>query len=253
MTNEELKNAENVEEVSGAGIKKLSSTGFLLKQTWQMLKKNFRELIKAIALPAIICVVISVWQENSSVSFFANGAKSPFLSSIAGLILSLCSLWLGLTVIYFFKERNDRSVNAALLGLKKILPALGIWIISGVICFIGYLLFIIPGIIFSIWLCFAIYALVLENKGVIESLSRSKQLVSGHWWSVFWRSIVLGVIVVGFSLVISGISIIFGQSITSLISLFASVIQSLIIMFVCVPFAVFFASNLYQELKTLKE
>lgn len=47
------------------------------------------------------------------------------------------------------------------------------------------LLFIIPGVIYSIYYAFALYAVVLREKSAGEALNYSKTLVQGQWWRVF--------------------------------------------------------------------
>jgi len=54
----------------------------------------------------------------------------------------------------------------------------------------GFLLLIIPGIIFFIWFGFAPYVCIIEGIGSTSALKRSKQLVKGNWWYVLWALLV---------------------------------------------------------------
>jgi hypothetical protein len=55
--------------------------------------------------------------------------------------------------------------------------------------FFGGMLLIIPGIIFAFWYLFFLYAIIFEEKKTISGLSRSKELVVGRFWSIFWRAV----------------------------------------------------------------
>jgi hypothetical protein len=47
---------------------------------------------------------------------------------------------------------------------------------------VGFLFFIIPGLILSVFFIFSAYIVVIEEKGVIASIRESFKLVAGNWW-----------------------------------------------------------------------
>ncbi len=55
----------------------------------------------------------------------------------------------------------------------------------------GFILLVIPGVYLSIRLSFVYYALMIENRSVFDSLSRSWRLTQGYWWKIFWAFLVL--------------------------------------------------------------
>lgn len=65
--------------------------------------------------------------------------------------------------------------------------AIFVSLIKGFLVAAGVLLFIIPGIIFSIWYAFVLYGVVLFGEHGWAAMSSSKNLVAGRWWSVAWR------------------------------------------------------------------
>lgn len=70
--------------------------------------------------------------------------------------------------------------------LRSRLPALiGLTVVVTLIVAVGLLLFVIPGIWLGVLFSLATPALVLERGRVGNSLSRSRDLVSGSWWRVF--------------------------------------------------------------------
>jgi hypothetical protein len=82
---------------------------------------------------------------------------------------------------------------------SQALGRIGTIIPTSIVIFIGIilasLLLLIPGIYLSVVWAFAIYAVVLENCSVFESLKYSKSLVKGRWWPVF-GSMFAGVLII---------------------------------------------------------
>ncbi len=119
---------------------------------------------------------------------------------IGSVLMSLASLWFTLAYMPALAD-IDSGKTPEKIGtyLKRtrglILPAFGLTILVGLIVTGGFILLIIPGIIFSIWFVFTLQARVLDQKKGTSALSQSKSLVAGNWWGVFGR-IVLATIIV---------------------------------------------------------
>ena len=80
----------------------------------------------------------------------------------------------------------------------------------GIIVVLGIIALIIPGIILAIMYSLALPVLLIEKKGVFESMSRSRQLVSHRWGKTFGTFLVLGIIVIIASLIFGAITGPFG-------------------------------------------
>ena len=98
-------------------------------------------------------------------------------------------------VIYAVAERYlGREVSAG-SALRRGVGKLGSLIWTSILWYLaimgGFILFIIPGILFSLWFGLAHHVVVLEDLSGIDALSRSKKLVRGHLGTF----IVLGLIV----------------------------------------------------------
>jgi hypothetical protein len=88
-------------------------------------------------------------------------------------------------------------------GFRRFGSVFWISLLVGLIVAVGFLLLIIPGVIFLTMLAVAIPALIVENQRGTEALGRSWNLVKGHFWHV------LGTIVVA-AIITGVISAIFG-------------------------------------------
>lgn len=92
-----------------------------------------------------------------------------------------------------FNDRHASFGDCLMAGLRK-WPALFLLnIMRGVPILIGYVLFIVPGVILSLVWYLAGPVQVLEGGSPLASLRRSAELTRGRRWSIFGLSIALGV------------------------------------------------------------
>lgn len=116
----------------------------------------------------------------------------------------------------------------------------------------GTILFIIPGIIFTIWYIFISYVIILEGKTGLSALRASKELVVGRWWSIVWRLFVSGLIfgisaAIVISLLDKGLQLIFPNS--GLYYLLLSALSSALINTVITPLTTAAGLILYSSAK----
>lgn len=150
----------------------------------------FASYIKLLAIPSGAVVIGS---EILNLFF----AELPPVLGFAFLFLlvipaSVVSVWISIAMI---RAIGDLFLGVPVKPVRDMLKASVPLIIQSVIVSIlsalavlgGLLLFIIPGIIFSIWFAFAVYALVLDGKRNVSALVASKALVKGRWFAVATR------------------------------------------------------------------
>lgn len=94
--------------------------------------------------------------------------------------------------------RNRTSFKAVRSQAKKFIGALFLTeILRGALTLLWSLLLIVPGIIYSIRTGFYGIMMVEEGKVIYgrETLKKSSALVKGHTWDIFWRMLVVGLII----------------------------------------------------------
>lgn len=79
-----------------------------------------------------------------------------------------------------FLGENQTAVASYGRALPKLLRVIGAGLLYGLIIMLGFFALIVPAIIFGVWFMLTIPVVMLENHGVIDSLKRSKQLMSGN-------------------------------------------------------------------------
>lgn len=103
--------------------------------------------------------------------------------------------------ILIFNEANPKVkvFETIKRSAKFIIPLLLNGIVMTFLVMGGYFLFIIPGIVFGILFVFSQYIIITENKGPVESLKRSMNIVMKNFSAIFLRLLALW----GLSLLIS--------------------------------------------------
>jgi hypothetical protein len=109
--------------------------------------------------------------------------------SITFIYAILIAPILGATIMCFLHRYLQNQTIDLSGAASQALGRVGTMIPTSIVIFIGVffasLLLLIPGIYLGIVWAFAMYAVVLENCSVFESLKYSQSLVKGRWWPVF--------------------------------------------------------------------
>ncbi len=83
-------------------------------------------------------------------------------------------------------------------------------VVVGIIVVLGFIALVVPGIILAIMFSLAFPVLLIENKGVLDSMRRSRELVGHRWLKTFGVYLILGIIVAVASFIVGAISRPFG-------------------------------------------
>jgi hypothetical protein len=124
---------------------------------------------------------------------------TTILVGILGLISALFVVPLtNAAVIYAIAERYlGRSITAyeaIRRALGKVAPLIGTWIVMALAIMGGFILFIIPGILFALWFGLSQHVVVLEDLSGTKALSRSKQLTRTSLGTFIALSFIIGLI-----------------------------------------------------------
>jgi hypothetical protein len=93
-------------------------------------------------------------------------------------------------------ENNKTSLEGAVRFTgRKLLSLLAAAILLAIIIGAGFVALVIPGIILGLMFSLTISAIMIENVGAIDGLSRSRRLVSHRWLKTFAILLIMGIIV----------------------------------------------------------
>lgn len=174
------------------------------------------------------------------------GATTGFLewSLFFGIVIvsAIIGVLMGIALILAIANPEMYSVRSAYASAKPFFfRYIGLSIVSSLLILLGFLLFIIPGIIVAVWFTFVYFILVLDGKSIIESLKTSKSLVKGNWWGIFGRLIVVGLVAI--------IAYTFLGFVTAWLPAIVGLAWTLLISAFIAPFTMIYAFMIYRDLK----
>lgn len=173
------------------------------------------------------------WGPFSRSDFNAGIILVDILLGLAGLFAAIFfGLWARVALFFSIKEQELDFKNSLSVSWPKMWQFFWVSLLVGLAVLGGFILFVIPGIIFSVWFCLAMFVFVAEGLKGTSALKRSRQLVQGYWWPVFGRLALLGILIM----------------LISSIKFFGPIIN----IFFTAPFAVAFEYYLYEDLRRVK-
>lgn len=167
------------------------------------------------------------------------------IAIIIGLVLFVTSILMAVAMLKAVMEPSNTITSAYQYAGSMFFRYLALAILLSVIMFIGFLLFIIPGVIFMVWFAFAYYVLIRENTPILGALKRSKELTKGRWWQIFFRIVMLAVFSLIASLLIGGISYVFSLINETVLPGLVNFVFNLVL----VPVSLMYMNNLYDDLR----
>ena len=169
------------------------SVGETIRGGWDLYKRFWRHLV-----PIALVVYLLI-----SLVTLALTALAGILGAIVSAFVSIAGVfWLQAALVEAVNDvrdgRADLSLGETLRRTWPRVPTVAVaGILAGFAIAVGLVLLIAPGLfLLTIW-SVIVPAIVLENRPVMESFGRSRDLVRGYGWTVF------GVIVMTFLLLLA--------------------------------------------------
>lgn len=144
----------------------------------------------------IILGAIAFLPEIASISRFLPLYLAALAAQwVLGIITSI-----GLTVIVLkFAEKEKPKAQDLFSKSNLFFSYLFSSVLVGIVTFVGFLLLIVPGIIWSVRLQFFPYFIVQEGAGPLEAIKKSWNLTQGTVWNLILFNLLLaGIQILGF-------------------------------------------------------
>jgi len=200
------------------------SLGEVLSKTFDLYRRDFAKYFVLFAVVGVIIGVVTALARQAFVlpTLPPNPTPQQFSSWFSAFLGAFFLLFASILIVsvLFSAIAQGSSIKLASEQIEKGHADLGasvrfafskllwIWALSivvGVIVILGLIALIVPGFILAIMFSLAFPVLLIENKGVLESMGRSRELVSHRWLKTFATYIVLGIILLVASAIISAI------------------------------------------------
>src|SRR3989454_9729270 len=207
------------------GISRELGLGEVISKTFDVYRRDFAKYFVLFAVVGVIVQVVTTLARQAflvptlPVNPTSQQASSWFSELFGALVLLIIVIFF--VNIVFSTIAQGSAIKLASEQIKKgqvdfgasirfaVSRILSIWALSivvGIIVVLGFIALIVPGVILAIMFSLALPVLLIENKGVTESMGRSRQLVSHRWGKTFGTFLVLGIIVLIATLIFSAIT-----------------------------------------------
>ncbi|MDO8633093.1 MAG: hypothetical protein Q7K38_00885 [Candidatus Wildermuthbacteria bacterium] len=223
----------------------LPSAFSLLNQAFLFYFAHWKTIIGIVTIPTLLSIA----------QLFGNN----FLFLILSLLIGSLSYMALLIATVREGKPEGGVVGAYKEAIPMLIPYTWLLILYGITIWGGFLLFIVPGIVLTIWLSLAFYVLLAENKKGFAALTSSYRYIKGYWWPVLWRwtffpilFITLQVVIVFF---VSGGSFFWPAGNSQAMQpkfLWANLSISLLSQVLITPLAVIYFYGIYRALKEIK-
>lgn len=170
------------------------------------------------------------------------------LTAIVGIALAVASILMSIAMIKAVMQPTITVKEAYRMAMPYFWRYILLSILTALAIIGGFILLIVPGIIFMVWFTFSYYVLVDENIGTIDSMKRSKALVAGKWFVVFGRLVVLMIAGLVIGMVFGALGGMFGGTAGAVT---IAAVVNLGVNAVLTPISVAYLYLMYRDLKGL--
>lgn len=164
--------------------------GDLIESSWLLYRNNWASLAKPafwMFLPTLLVTAVSLLLRILAI----NDVLALIISLLVSIPSYLVQIWATIIFVLLLDAALDKRElnvrNFSLDAVRKFLPVLIVVALTGLAILGGFIIFIIPGVIFAVWFAFAYYEAVLNNAKGREALKKSRALVTGRFFAVLWR------------------------------------------------------------------
>ncbi|WP_421877054.1 YciC family protein [Marinoscillum sp.] len=187
--------------------------GQKLNITIEYIRYNFAPLMKMLLIIVIPMGILSSFFLGNYFSIFGGLVSNPDATSAdaVGFMGQIAFTYLGIIVAYmitysfmvaavftYMKAKSEQGSVDYMDALKdsfKYVPGLiGLSILVGIISFIGFFIFIIPGIYFMVVFSISLPIYMFEQQGVGHAFSKCFKLIRDKWWSTFGLMMISSII-----------------------------------------------------------
>jgi hypothetical protein len=216
----------------------LPGIGTLFDRSWEIFKRRIGTLIVLYLLSAVFFVVpvgIFIGIGYLFSLFFSSDKIAIALmvsGGIVGMVAGMIAASWGYAAFIFAVADEVLGIGDSLeKGGQKI--GAFIWLLSiiGYIVMGGFLLFLIPGVMFAVWFTFAQFILAGEEEKGMNALLKSKEYVRGYFWDILLRLFIIWLV----------------SGVIGIVPIIGPILSILFM-----PFMMIFIYLIYEDLRSIK-
>ena len=222
--------------------------GSVISRSASVLSRHFLAFL-IVTLIAYSPILLEAGTQSSEPTDLAQ-ALSMLAWAVLGLVLLIVVGTLGQTVIMHaalqdMRRRQVRLTESLNVGLRRLLPIIGLAFVAGLLVLLGLILLIIPGLVlYTMWFV-GVPACLVERLGPWTSLRRSRELTKGHRWKLFGLALLLIIPSLGSLAIEFGLAAVAGPIV--------GLVGKLIWTGIWAAFAAVLVAVAYHDLRVVKE
>ncbi|MBN1918628.1 MAG: hypothetical protein JW889_12030 [Verrucomicrobia bacterium] len=187
------------------------TVGQILDRTFKLYRDNFARFLAIVAVIyvpialATIALMVPIMRtvadmaesaQNRGGEFDPGTAVALFLplgvmALLSMLAQALCNAALIKSVSESYLGRGVTVGQAYAAVLPRLLPIIGASILVAILCAVGLVFCVVPGVIFWLWFLLTMQTIVVEKQGAVAGMRRSKSLMAGNLGKGFGLSLVI--------------------------------------------------------------
>lgn len=171
----------------------------LLSMAWALYKSRFWLLTAAVILMAIPVYAVSAGLAALLVRFIWEANVLVVLLLVGGIIgMAILGTWQSLAILYLIDGIKSGTGLREAYGKARGKIFRYWWLIGlmGLITYGAFIPLVIPGVILSVAFTYSVFILLLEDKGGLTALLRSREYVKGRWMAVAGRQFYPSLIII---------------------------------------------------------
>ena len=191
--------------------------GRVIQRTFTSIGQNW---VLCLVVSTVLVGIPSMLQVYGQHQAMFNQDTSGWIFAVVGWITWIIGAFVvqGMVVKASVSSFNGKVLGlgeAFQAGVRLFLPLFGMGIVVGLGTGLGFLLLIVPGVILSVMWSASTGALVVEKRGVFESLQRSRDLTRGYRWQIFGLAVIYVIASMLIGMLVGGIGAATGGSFTN--------------------------------------
>lgn len=194
--------------------------GYVLRKSVDVIQQNPMIFVPSL-LPFLIGLLLGLFGVSFKATSFFMHPTALMLYMLGVIVLILVGLVAEGAIVFMTKEQIEGRKVGYMEGIDAAVQRLTNLLIASVIIaigtFIGFMLLIIPGIIWLLLVAFSIQIVMLENLDGVEAVKRSIMLVKENFGDTLIFLLVLLIILLIISFVLGLIPVI-GSALASLVT-----------------------------------
>ena len=179
----------------------LLGVGSLFRAAWRLYRSRLKTFLGVMAVPVAAVLIFILVPALSQ--FFSKSAGAGVVLIILFLLFVLLMIVIYLwAVAALFKavvesEQGIGIKDAYLSAWREGRVSSLFWVnfVNGIMVGGAFMLFIVPGVIFSVWFSQGPFVVMTDRERGLNALLKSREYVRGRWWGILWRNLCMLVLV----------------------------------------------------------